>query len=114
MRPALSLTAIVLAASSSPLWAGPEKDAVKAVVKAVKQGQDLEAAFPGAISSREVASLRRVSRCSAVNLMKQPAGHYTIVWDCGSKGALGMRVEMAAGKVTSISTMAIGAAPNVR
>jgi hypothetical protein len=39
--------------------------------------------------------------------MKQPEGHYTVVWDCGSKGALGMEVEVNDKKVSSISTMEV-------
>ena len=113
MKPALMMTgAIAAALFPAPAAAGPERDAVKAVIRAVEQGEDLGAAFPGAISARETASLRRVSRCAAPNLMKQPGGHYTMVWDCGSKGALGMRVELIDGKVTSISTIAIGIGPN--
>ena len=101
-----------MAALSSPAVASPDRDSVKSVIKAVKKGEDLGAAFPGAISAREMASLQRVSRCRALNLMKQRGGHYTVVWDCGSKGALGLRVEVTDGKVTSISTMEIVLRPN--
>jgi hypothetical protein len=39
--------------------------------------------------------------------MKQKEGYYTVVWDCGSKGALGMEVVVTTGVVTSVSTMEI-------
>ena len=114
MKPAIVITGIVLAASPAALAANPDKDAVKAVIKAVKQGEDLAAAFAGAIKPTEIASLQRVATCSARNLMKQAGGYDTVVWDCGSKGALGMRVVAAQGRVTSISTMEIGMRPNTR
>jgi hypothetical protein len=92
--------------------ASPEKDAVKAVIKSIKHGDDLSALYPGAISPREEASFRRVAKCDAINLMKQPGGDFTVVWDCGSKGALGMRVVIQDGRVSSISTLDIGMRPN--
>jgi hypothetical protein len=102
----------ILLACSTAAAASSEKNAVKAVMKAVKVGGDLVSTFPAAISSKEAASLQRVAKCSALNLMKQKGGHWTVVWDCGSKGALGMRVEVTGGQVTSISTMAIGSGPD--
>ena len=103
----------VLAIVPAAAEARSDKDAAKAVIKAVKQGIDLSTTFPGAISAKEIASLQRVARCSAVNLMKQDDGYYTAVWDCGSKGALGMEVRVSGGSVTSISTMEVGVRPNV-
>jgi len=106
MVKAAAITAsILLAALPVAASAGPQEEAVKAVVKAVKRGEDLTAAYPGAISEREMASLRRVSKCSAINLMKQEKGRYTVVWYCGRKGALGMEVRVAGSEVVSISTM---------
>jgi hypothetical protein len=96
----------------APAQAGPPEDSVKAVIKAIKKGEDLEAAFPGAISAREIASLKRVSKCSATNLMKQEKGRYTVVWNCGSKGALGMEVKVTDARVTSVSTMEVTRRPN--
>src|SRR4051812_17987189 len=72
---------ILVTALASTASAGPQEDAVKAVIKAVKRGDDLGSAFPGAISAREIESLRRVSTCEVVNLMKQEKGRYTVVWD---------------------------------
>jgi len=106
------LLAMLLVASASDAAASPERDAVKAVIDAVKQGEDLSIAFPGAISRQEMASLQRVEKCAALNLMKQKGGHYTVVWDCGSKGVLGMSVEVTDNKVTSVSTMEVEIRPN--
>lgn len=114
MRVAFFVAVLALASSSSSLAANPDKDAARAVIAAVKQGADLMSEFPGAIDATEVASLRRVTKCSALNLMKQQGGYYTVVWDCGPNGALGMKVVVAAGKVTSISTMEIEMRPNTR
>lgn len=111
MKAATIMAGILSAALASAAWAGPQEAAVKAVVKAVKRGEDLGAAFPGAISERESASLRRVSKCAAINLMKQDKGRYTVVWNCGPKGALGMEVRVADGRVTSISTMEVMTRP---
>jgi len=104
---AVALTALAFPASAET----GAKDAVKAVVKAVKQGDDLNAAFPGAVSAREAASLRRVSRCSAQNLMKQAEGRYTVVWVCGNGGALGMEVLLTGERVTSVKTMELVSRP---
>jgi hypothetical protein len=101
------MVGMILATLATAVAASPEKDAVKAVIKAVEQGEDLSTAFPGAITARESASLQRVSKCAALNLMKHKEGYYTVVWDCGSKGALGMEVVVTAGVVTSVSTMEI-------
>lgn len=114
MGKTFALAGLILAAVPAASFANPEKDAAKAVIEAVKQGDDLGAAFPGAITTNEIASLQRVTKCSALNLMKQKSGYYTVVWDCGSKGALGMRVTVIGGKVASISTMEIGMQPNTR
>lgn len=114
VRNVFVLAGLILATFPTALSANPEKDAVKAVIKAVKQGDDLGAAYPGVITTNEIASLQRVTKCSALNLMKQKAGYYTVVWDCGSKGALGMRVAVSDGKVAAISTMEIGMQPNTR
>ena len=114
MKVASALAVFALASSSASIAANPDKDAAKAVIAAVKQGADLTLKFPGAIDATQAASLQRVTKCSALNLMKQQGGYYTVVWDCGSKGAVGMRVVVAAGKVTSISTMEIGMQPNAR
>jgi hypothetical protein len=103
---------MILVATPSALAANPQKDAVKALIKAIKRGEDLRVAYAGAISDREVASLSRVTKCDALNLMKQPGGEFTGVWDCGSKGALGMEVRLVADKITSISTMEVGMRPN--
>ena len=112
MKAAAVTASIFLAALPAAASAGPQEEAVKAVIGAVKRGEDLGAAFPGAISQREIASLRRVSKCAATHLMKQEKGRYTMVWTCGRKGALGMEVRVAEAKVTSISTMAVVARPH--
>ena len=70
MKLSTIMAGLLMSALSTAASAGPQEDAVKAVIKAVKRGDDLGAAFPGAISAREVASLRRVSKCTALNLMK--------------------------------------------
>lgn len=112
MKAAAVTASVLLAVLPWAASAGPQEEAVKAVVKAVKRGEDLGAAFPGALSERDIASLRRVSGCSAINLMKQEKGRYTLIWNCGRKGALGMEVRVADAKVTSISTMEVVARPN--
>jgi hypothetical protein len=101
----------LLAALPSVASANTEKDAVKAVIEAVSNGEDLNAAFPGAISAKEIASLRRVSKCTATNLMRQAKGRYTVVWVCGHDGALGMEVLVTGGRVASVSTMEVGRRP---
>jgi hypothetical protein len=113
LKPATIGAAILLASFSAAAAAGPQEDAVKAVIKAVKSGEDLGAAFPGAISPSEVQSLRRVAKCAAANLMRQEKGRYTVVWNCGSKGALGMEVVLVGTKVTSVSTMEVFRRPNL-
>jgi hypothetical protein len=105
MKAAAVTASILLAALPTAASAGPNEEAVKAVIKTVKRGEDLGAAYPDAISAKETASLRRVSKCSAINLMKQERGRYTVVWNCGAKGALGMEVRVVDARVTSISTM---------
>lgn len=112
MKAATIMAGILATALSSPASAGPQEGAVKGVVKAVKRGDDLGAAFPGAVSAREVASLRRVSKCSATNLMRQEQGRYTVVWNCGSKGALGMEVRVGDAGISSISTFEVVRRPN--
>lgn len=67
----------------------------------------LNAAFPGAISEKEIASLQPVSKCTPDNLMKQAKGRYTVVWFCGKKAALGMEVLVTDDGVTSVSTMEV-------
>ncbi|MEO7826441.1 MAG: hypothetical protein ABIR60_04805, partial [Allosphingosinicella sp.] len=99
--------------ASTGASAGPQEDAVKALIKAIRKGDDLNAAFAGAISAKEIASLKRVSKCAATNLMRQEKGRYTIVWNCGSKGALGMQVSVIGTKVASVSTMQVGARPDM-
>lgn len=112
MKAAAIMAGILAATLSSAASAGQQEEAVKGVVKAVKRGGDLGAAFPGAISAREIASLRRVSKCSATNLMRQEEGRYTVVWNCGSKGALGMEVRVGEARITSISTFEVMRRPN--
>lgn len=112
MKKSFCLLALFAICAPTALLAQSEKDAVKAVINAVKQGNDLGTIFPGAITAKEIASLKRVAKCAALNLMKQKAGDYTVVWDCGSKGALGMRVTVDQGKVTTISTMEVLVRPN--
>ena len=114
MKFSFVVAALALGSSTTSIAANPDKDAAKAVIAAVKQGADLMSKFLGAIDATQAASLQRVTKCSALNLMKQQGGYYTVVWDCGSKGALGMRVVVASGNVTSISTMEIGMRPNTR
>jgi hypothetical protein len=104
MKPAILIAAAVLAASPGAAFAGPQEDAIMSLIKAVKRGDDLSTAFPGAVSAAEIASLQRVARCDALNLMKQAKGRYTVVWDCGAKGAVGMKVLVSHNKVTSVST----------
>ena len=106
------IVGIGLMALPSIAMANADKDAVKAVIKAVRASEDLTALYPDAIDSREIASLARVAKCSALNLMKQKSGYYTVVWDCGAKGALGMQVAVEGGIVTAISTMEVGMRPN--
>jgi hypothetical protein len=98
---------------SSAALAGPPEDAIKALVKAVKKNEDLAAAFQGIVSPREIASLRRVAKCSAGNPMKQEAGRYAIVWSCGSGGALGMEVALDGGKIVAVSTFEVVKRPRM-
>jgi len=112
MKAATVIAGILTAALSSSASAGPQEDLVKAVVEAVKSGADLAAAFPGAVSDREIASLRRVSKCSARKPMKQEPGRYTILWNCGSKGMLGMEVRLVEARIASISTFEVVMRPN--
>lgn len=112
MKSALFFAGLVIATFPTALLASPNKNAVKAVIKAVKQGDDLSVAFPTAITATEIASLKRVAKCSALNLMKQKGGYYTVVWDCGSKGALRMKVVVSQSSVTSISTAEVGMGSN--
>ena len=108
------ITVVALLAISSPVAAANfEKDAVKALIKSVKQGDDLTIAYPSAVSARENASLKRVAKCSATNSMKQKGGYYTVVWDCGSKGALAMTVMLEDGKISRVSTESVIRQPNV-
>ena len=107
------MLSLLLASASGATAANPEKDAVKSLIKAVKAGTDLTIAFPGAVSLRENASLRRVASCSATNLMKQRVGYYTVVWDCSSAGALAMKVLLKGGKIAAVTTEAVSMQPNV-
>lgn len=107
MKAAFVMAAIISAILPSASLANPQENAVKAVVRAVTDGEDLNAAFPGAISEKEIAALRGVSTCTADNLKRQAKGRYTVVWFCGKKAALGMEVLVADDRVTSISTMEI-------
>jgi len=91
--------------------ASPDSDAAKAFIKSVKHGDDLAAGYPGVVSEREAASLARIRKCAAVNLMKQPSGDYTIVWDCGGGGALGMRMWISDGKLARVETFEVVARP---
>lgn len=114
MKTVYVVAVLGIACSSPSIAADADRDAAKSVIAAVKRNADLIAAFPGAISAPHAASLKRVAKCSAVNLMKQKAGYYTVVWDCRSKGALEMKIMVEAGRVTAISTMEIGMEPNSR
>ncbi|MBV8687120.1 MAG: hypothetical protein JOZ90_01120 [Alphaproteobacteria bacterium] len=111
MRNAIMMAGAVLLAAPSAASANAEADAVKAVVKAVAHGEDMAAAFPGAVTPREAASLRRLAKCAAHNLMRQAKGRYTVVWVCGHAGALGMEVVVTDGRVSSVSTMEVVARP---
>jgi len=111
MKAAIMMAGILLAALPSASLANPQEDAVKAVVKAITQSEDLDAAFPGAISPKEIATLHLLSKCTAHNLMRQKKGDYTIVWAC-SKTMLGMEVLLTGDKVTSITTMAVYRRPS--
>ena len=45
--------------------------------------------------------------------MKQKGGYYTVVWDCGSKGALAMTVMLTNGKISRVSTESVVRQPNM-
>ena len=113
MKYAVMICAGLLAFSAPLAAADPEKDAVKALIKSVKQGEDLTIAYPGAVSARENASLSRVAKCSANGLRKQKGGHYTVLWDCGSKGVLAMTVTLTDGKINMVFTESPIRLPNV-
>lgn len=113
MKAAVMMAGIILAILPSASSANPQEDAVKAVIKAIAQGEDLNAAFPGAIKADEIATLHRLARCTAHNLMKQAKGDYTVVWACGGKVALGMEVLLTGDRVASVSTMEVVRRPNV-
>ncbi len=103
---------MLLASLPAEAAAASDKQAVRLFVKAVKQGQDLNAGFPGAVSPSEIASLSRVAKCDPLNLMKQEGGYYTLVWDCGSKGGLGMQVLLQGSRITNVSTFEVERRPN--
>lgn len=93
-------------------WASPDTDAAKVFIKSVKQGDDLVSGYPAVVSEREAASLARVRKCDAVNLMKQPSGDYTVVWQCGG-AALGMRLTISGGKLAHVETFEVVARPTL-
>ena len=109
MRAALILSLTMVPAVAS---ANPDTDTAKAFIKSVKHGDDLVARYPGVVSEREAASLARVQKCDAVNLMKQPSGDYTVVWQCGG-AALGMRLTVGGGKLAHVETFEVVARPTV-
>ncbi len=112
MKTMTSIAGVLLIVSVPAAAANPEKDAVKTFIKSVKQGADLVAAYPGAVSAKESASLRRVASCTATNLMKQSGGYFTTVWNCGSKGALGMKVTLQDARISRVETFSLEARPN--
>ena len=97
---------LVLLPSPSSAKANPQEEAVKAVVAAIANGEDMIARFPGAISPKEIPTLQGLAKCTAHNLMRQKKGYYTIVWVCGAQ-MLGMEILLTDGRVTSISTMEV-------
>ncbi|HEY1607255.1 MAG TPA: hypothetical protein VGF77_16830 [Allosphingosinicella sp.] len=107
MKAAVTMAGIILAALPSASSANPQEDAVRAVIRAITHGEDLNAAFPGTISAKDIAALPHLSKCTAHNLIEQRKGDYTVVWACGSKIALGMEILVTDNKVTSISTMEV-------
>ncbi len=107
MRAALILGLALVPAMA---WASPDTDAAKAFIKSVKHGDNLVSGYPGAVSQREATSLARVRKCDAMNLMKQPTGDYTIVWQCGGS-ALGMRMWISDGKLARVETFEVVARP---
>lgn len=111
MKSAMIVVAI-LAAWPAAAWADPETDAFKAVIKAVKHGDDLEAAFPGAVTASDAAALKRVRWCETVPFVKEGKGHYAMVWDCRPKTPLGMEVVVIDARVTSITTMPVVRRPD--
>jgi hypothetical protein len=112
MKAAVILAGIAFAVLPAAASANAQEDAVKAVIEAITHGEDLPAAFPGAIGAKELSTLQRLSKCTAHNLMRQKKGDYTIVWACGEQ-LLGMEVLLTDAKVTSISTMAVFRRPDV-
>ena len=113
MKTRLILAAVLLTASPAVSAASGQQDVVAGVVKAVKRGDDLNAAYPGAISGQDMAALQRLSKCTAHNLMRQAKGRYTVVWSCGKKVALGMEVLVADDRVTSITTIELVRRPTL-
>ena len=103
----------ILALLPAVAASSPEKDAVKQVVAAVQSGENLTERFPGAVSKRELQSLRRVAACKAFNLMRQPKGYWTVVWGCEDGRMLGMEVHLKDGMVSQVSTMEVVRRPNV-
>lgn len=104
---------VTLATLPAVAAASPEKDAVKRVVAAVQSAENLTERFPGAVSERELQSLKRVATCKASNLMRQPKGYWTVVWGCKDGGMLGMEVHFKDGMVSQVSTMEVFRRPNV-
>lgn len=107
MKARLVTAGVFLAALPAMSAATPQELAVNGVIKAIKQGVDLNAAYPGAVSGKDVEILQRLSKCTAHNLMRQAKGRYTVVWSCGKKVALGMEVLVTDKRVTSVSTMEV-------
>lgn len=107
MKAGLVIAGVLLAALPAMAAAAPQESAVKGVIRAIKQGADLNAAYPGAVRGKDLELLQRLSQCTAHNLMRQAKGRYTVVWSCGKKVTLGMEVLVTGKQVTSVTTMEV-------
>ena len=111
VKAGLVVAGVFWAALPAMAAAAPPKDAVNGVIRAIKQGADLNAAYPGAVRGKDLELLQRLSQCTAHNLMRQAKGRYTVVWSCGKKVTLGMEVRVTGKQVTSVTTLEVFGRP---
>ena len=114
MRKAATTMAAVLLATASAASAGPQEEAVRRAVKAVRQGEDLAAAFPGAISAADAAALQRASRCAPGRLKRLNGGRYIVIFKCGSNDAVAMEMRASEAGLSSISAVPLERRPSGR
>ena len=95
---------LIVSLLSSPVMAASDRTAVDAFSKAVKKGNDIQAQFPGLITSADAATLRSVAKCRSQSPFRQKKGRYSIVFDCGPRGAVFAIIAVSDGRLVSIET----------